>query len=285
MYQQSVLSRYQQDGFIFPLKAMSELQAEDYRYNLESVESNYRKNPDYLYALNGGINFVLPLVDEITTRPEILDQVEEMIGPDIVVFSASLFIKEAQSPQYVSWHQDLTYWGLSGAEEVTAWVALSPATVESGCMRMIPGSHRYQLVAHTDTFKSDNLLTRGQQLAVNFDESEAVDVVLAPGEFSLHHGYTFHGSRPNLSNNRRIGLSISYVSTSMRLRSGVKPVTRLARGSDSYGHFEFANLPKGVFDAGDVAAMRRAKDIAESFYYQGTERRLATDVIGKDRMD
>lgn len=120
MEPQLIVTRYQQDGFINPLKAMSVQQVEIYRIRLEEIETAHRNNRDYLYALNGGKNLVLPLVDEITNCTGILNRVEGIIGPDIVVFSASLFIKAAHSPQYVSWHQDLTYWEMDGAEEVTA---------------------------------------------------------------------------------------------------------------------------------------------------------------------
>ena len=276
----TLTQRYQRDGFVFPLRALSEAEAARWRSEYETLERDRRDDPNFLYAINGGMNFVLPLLDNVCANSRILDAVEQILGPDIVVFSASIFAKEAGSTKYVGWHQDLTYWGLTGAEEVTAWLAISPASVESGCMRMIAGSHRQALVAHRDTFHGDSLLTRGQELAERVDESKAHDVVLQPGEFSLHHGHTFHGSHANRSNDRRIGLSINYVSTAMASSYGVKPVVRLVRGEDRHGNFELAPPPQGCFLEAGLAWLHKAKKVSESYYYAGTERRLATDAVG-----
>ena len=120
----------------------------------------------------------------------------------------------------MTWHQDLTYWGLDDMDEVTAWVALSPSTTESGCMRFVPGSHKRSLVEHVDTFADDNLLTRGQEIAVDVDESAAADVELRPGQASLHHGHLFHSSGPNTTPDRRIGAAIRYITPSMQQRGG-----------------------------------------------------------------
>ena len=133
-------------------------------------------------AVYSAPHLLFPFVDEIMRRPSVLAPVAEILGPDLLIWSATLFIKEAGSPDHITWHQDLTYWGLDSTQEVTAWIALSPATVESGAMRFIPGSHGQAIVPHRDTFSDTNLLTRGQKIAVEVDEAEAVDVVLAPGQ-------------------------------------------------------------------------------------------------------
>ena len=273
--------RYERDGFAFPFEAMSEAEALECRAAFERAERIHGEDPNFIYAINDGLHFLLPVVDALTRRAEILDRVEELLGPDLLVFSTSLFAKAPRSSAYVSWHQDLTYWGLDGTRVVTAWVALSPSTVESGCMRMVPGSHRRRLVAHQDSFHGDNLLSRGQEIAGGVDESEAVDLVLRPGQFSLHNGHVFHGSRPNRSGYRRIGLAIIYVSPAMRNRDGIRPLARLVRGRDGYGHFELAPERRGTMDRRDVETLRRAKAISEAFYYQGTEHRLRTDAIGR----
>ena len=96
----------------------------------------------------------------------------------------------------MSWHQDGTYWGLSSPDVITAWIALTPSTPQSGCMKVVPGTHRSQ-VPHQDTFAADNLLSRGQEIAVQVNPADAVEIVLAPGEMSLHHVLIFHGSEPN----------------------------------------------------------------------------------------
>lgn len=149
-------------------------------------------------------------------------------------------------------------------------------------MRMVPGTHRGKLVPHADTFAEDNLLTRGQSIAEGVDESDAVDIVLRPGQFSLHHGHTFHGSHANQSDDRRIGFSFNYISPAMFNRDGNKMIVRLVRGEDRHGHYELAPTPSGLFAPQDVELLRRSKAIAEDVYYKGTDKRLATDSIGRE---
>ena len=282
MSTQPLLKRYQQDGFVFPLDAMSTAEALELRTELEGLEQTHGADPNFVYAINGGSDFVLPSLHALTRRAEILDRVEDILGPNLIVFSTSLFIKEPRTTHFVSWHQDLTYWGMDGDDEVTAWVALSAATVESGCMRMLPGTHEREIAPHRDTFDDNNLLTRGQVIAETIDDSQAVEIELEPGQFSLHHGRTFHGSHANQSDDRRIGVSINYVAPSMRNRDGIKPMVHLVRGEDSEGNFQYVPPPKGVLHEHDIATLRQAKALAEAFYYKGTERRLATDAIGRD---
>lgn len=165
--------------------------------------------------------------------PRVLDAVESLLGPDIVLWSCEYFIKDAGSPKIVSWHQDLTYWGMDGSDhEVTAWIALSPATRASGCMRFVPGSHAQAIVAHNDTFGEDNLLSRGQEIAVEVDEADAVAAELAPGEMSLHHGRLFHASGPNTTEDRRIGLVMRYIRPDTPATGPGRDYAMLLRGAD-----------------------------------------------------
>ena len=226
-----------------------------------------------LGAVRNHCNLVLDFVDEITRRPSLTELVSELLGPDLLVWGCSFFIKNPDSPEYVSWHQDLTYWGLDGLHEVTAWVAFSPATPDNGCMRFLPGSHRQPIVEHQDTFASENLLSRGQEVAVPVDEVRAVDVVLEPGQCSLHHGRMFHASRPNRSADRRIGLAIRYISPRMRQSSGKHTLATLVRGEDRHGHFEIAPPPRGVIDPQDAARRRRNDALLSSILYAGATER------------
>lgn len=245
-------SRYRRDGYVFPNRAMSPAWAAGYRARLEEVEREIEHDPSRRKVLRRYANTVLDFVDEITRLPMITDRVAAVLGEDVLVLDASFFIKEAHTPNHVTWHQDLHYWGLEGEDEVTAWVALSPATRDSGCMRFVPGSHR-RIVEHRDTFDAQNLLTRGQELAVAVDEREAVDVILAPGEFSLHHGRVFHASEPNRSGDRRIGLAIRYIATRMQPADGAAMTAMLVRGEDRHGNFTLAEPPEGVMTGRDLA--------------------------------
>src|SRR5205085_12125410 len=150
-------------------------------------------------------HLLFPFLAGLVRHPRLLDAVEDVLGPDILCWNSNFFIKEAANPAFVSWHQDSTYWGLSEPDVVTAWVALTPSNAANGAMAVIPGSHQLDQAPHRDTFDRHNLLTRGQEIAVEVDDSKAALLCLEPGEMSLHHVRLVHGSAPNPSGDRRIG--------------------------------------------------------------------------------
>ena len=189
-----------------------------------------------------------------------LDAVEQVIGPNILVWGSSFFIKEPRNPSFVSWHQDSTYWGLEPPDIVTAWVALSESIHENGAMRVIPGSHKLDQAPHRDTFAADNLLSRGQEIMVEVDESKAVELPLQPGEMSLHHVRLIHGSEANPSAKRRIGFAIRYVPTYVRQAVGMRDSATLVRGVDNYRHFEPERRPE--FDMAPAAQAHHAEVMA-----------------------
>jgi len=172
-------------------------------------------------------------------------------------------IKEPGDGTHVSWHQDLNYWGLDPADVTTAWLALSPATRESGCMQMLPSSH-LQFYKHRDTDDATNLLSRGQTMVGDYDESTAAYIELQPGEMSLHHGNTAHASGANSGDERRIGIAIRYLAAHVRSMDGADSAL-LVRGRDTFGHFEPEASPTADFDAAAMAehdrvmAIRRAQ--------------------------
>jgi ectoine hydroxylase-related dioxygenase (phytanoyl-CoA dioxygenase family) len=152
----------------------------------------------------------------------------------------------------VSWHQDSTYWGLSSPDVVTAWVAFEPSTPLSGCMRVVPGTQTRDQVPHKDTFAADNLLSRGQEIAVEVDPKDAVDIELQPGEFSLHHVRIIHGSEPNNADWSRIGFTIRYVPTYVK-QIGGRDSAMLVRGVDEFHNFDPEPRPKADFHPDAVA--------------------------------
>ena len=255
----SLAESYDRDGFYFPVPVMSEAQAAAYRVELEKAEAMVRDRPDGRRYFREYANVALGFVDEITRSPAVTAPVAAILGEDLLVMACSFFIKEPKTTSYVSWHQDLHYWGLEGDDEVTAWVALSPATPESGCMRFVAGSHR-EIVDHRDTFNADNLLTRGQEIAVEVDDADAVDVVLRPGEMSLHHGRVFHASEPNRSDDRRIGLAIRYVPARMKQMAGASLCATLVRGQDRHGNFHLVEGGTGLLTEADIARHAEVSD-------------------------
>lgn len=200
-----------------------------------------------------------------------LDAVRPILGEDLLVWSSALFIKEPNSTHIASWHQDLTYWGLDDAEEVTAWVALSASNEESGCMRFVPCSHKKRLVPHVDTFSDNNLLSRGQEIAVDVDEGDGVSVVLEPGQASLHHGHLFHSSGPNRTSDRRIGAVVRFIKPSMKQSSGDKTLVTLASGEDRHGNFKVVGAPRGRLMDEDLALCRADAEIRRKVLYEGVD--------------
>lgn len=261
------VERYRRDGFFFPIQVLSPVEARQYRARLEAVERE--QGGERSGGLRHKSHLLFTWLDTLVRRPAILDAVEGLIGPDVLCWGSSFFIKEARDSAFVSWHQDATYWGLSEPDVVTAWVAFSESSVESGAMRMVPGTHREQ-VAHRDTFAPDNLLSRGQEIMVDVDEAKAVDIVLHPGEMSLHHVRTFHGSPPNRSDDRRIGYAIRYIPTRIRQMAGERDSASLVRGVDRYGHFDPEQPP--AFDLSPEAVARHAAIMKQQgeILYRGT---------------
>ncbi|MEM7250507.1 MAG: phytanoyl-CoA dioxygenase family protein [Pseudomonadota bacterium] len=262
---------YERDGFAFPYDVVSADEAQSIRADLEAGETELADDPERLSILRSYPDRLLPSFDRLVRHPRLIDAASRILGPDLMVWSSGLFIKEANTPSYVTWHQDLTYWGLSDAEELTAWVALSPATIESGCMRFVPGSHLKKLVPHVDTFGDDNLLSRGQEIAVEVDDADASNVVLMPGQASLHHGHLFHASGPNNTADRRIGAAIRYITPKMKQTSGDQALVAHVSGSDPFGNFRIAEPPKGRLEDADFALCRADIDIKARVLYEGAE--------------
>lgn len=248
--QQDLKARFFENGFLTGLPAISADEAAEHRAELEAAEARYGRSMHYVLFPN----LIFESPDRLARDPRILDRVEALIGPDILTYEMAFVIKEPGNPKHVTWHQDLTYWGLDTDEMVTVWLALSPATPRSGCMRMIPGSHKGGRVDHHDSDDPDNILARGQHID-GVDEDRAVDTALAPGEMSIHHGWTMHASHPNRSDDRRIGLTIVYIAP--RVRQTVQKTRECAmrvRGEDRCGHYDPLPQPSGPFDPDAMTA-------------------------------
>ena len=261
------VAHYGDNGYVSPLRAFDEAAARGYRARLEDGERSHGLAPDQRRKMH----LYLKWVDEVVHHPGVLDAVEDLIGPDILVYHLTLWMKEPQTDAFISWHQDSTYFGLSPAEHVTAWVALSPSSLESGCVQVVPGSHLGGQVTHAQEKDQSNLFATGQSLHVPVDAPIEL-MVLEPGQFSLHHTYLFHNSMPNRSNDRRIGLGISYIPTRCRCSSKVRLSASLARGTDRFGHFDLDPRPAADYDpaalAMHAAAMQRWKDAREEMIPQ-----------------
>ena len=258
---------YHADGFVMPLTVLSDDEASEYRRRFEAYEG---ANGDW-YSLSKGqkLHLLQTWVAELVANQRILDAVEDVLGPDILCWGTSLFVKDARDPAYVSWHQDATYWGLDKPDVVTAWVALSASTRESGCMKMIPASHRLEQLPHTDTLAENNLLTRGQAIAVQVNEDEAVYLELAPGQISLHNIKTVHASEPNGSDDRRIGVAMRYIAPHVKQLYAERDSAMLVRGQDTFGNFVHERPPKSDMDPDALAEHARIMALRQSILYDG----------------
>lgn len=223
--------RFRRDGFVSPVRIIGPGEAGDHRQRLERAEAAVG-NLHY----QAKVHTILRSPLELATHPRALDVVEALLGPNTLLWNVTYIIKEPGTPAHVSWHQDLTYWGLDGEDQVSMWLALSSANAASGGMRMVPGSHRQARRGHRLTADEANVLFQGQTVD-GVDESAAVLCALRPGEASFHHGWTLHASTSNRSDDRRIGLNVQYLAPHVQQVKHSRDTALLVRGVDGFGHF------------------------------------------------
>ena len=263
---------YRENGYYFPHRAITAGRAARLRRRVEAFEAGHPD--DRKKALGSHSHLLFPWLYDLVHEGAILDAVEGLIGPNILCWSAGFFNKGARDPVRVTWHQDSTYWGLEPTDIVTAWLAFTPSNRVNGCMRVVPGSHARGQIDHRDTFAADNLLSRGQVVAADISETDAVDIELEPGEMSLHHVRMVHGSEPNRSDHRRMGYAIRYIPTHVR-QIGGRTVATLVRGVDDYHHFDLAIRPAADFDRDALARHADAMRRIEPILFAGADRRSA----------
>jgi len=262
----AAVADYNRLGYQFPIRAFAPEEAAGLLGRLQATEA--KLGGRLAGRMNQKPHLLFPWVCDVVRHPAVLDAVESVLGPDLLCWSSQFFMKGAHDPAYVSWHQDGTYWGLSSPDVVTAWIAFTPSVPESGNMRVVPGTHLSK-VPHTDTFAKDNLLSRGQEVAVQVDEADAVDITLQPGEMSLHHVLIVHGSEPNNADWPRIGFAIRYIPTHVRQAGGPQDSALLVRGHDSFGHFEHETAPEADLHPHALARHKVIMDRQLSILYAG----------------
>lgn len=266
------IEQYHEQGFVAPVDIMSEDEALDCARRLHAAELEY---PDELNAENrNNPHLSFKFLDELVHHPLILDAVEDLIGLAFSLWGSVLFIKEPQSNHFVSWHQDATYMGITPHDYVTPWLALTPSNLETGCMSMIPGSHKQAIETHEETFHADNILTRGQSIKA-VDESIAVDLILRPGQMSLHHAKIIHGSQPNRSQQRRIGYAMqAYMPAGARQILGENYWLPI-RGDCMQADFIELKRPAADIDSTGVGERDKANRNWADILYQGAEKKRA----------
>ena len=255
---------YKDNGFVAPIDVLSSENTKKIKEEIEYIE---KKWPDELIGLGrNNVHYISPIFDQVCHNSKILDAVESIIGKNILVGGTTLFIKDPDKKGFVSWHQDAKYIGFEPHNWVTAWLAITDANEENGCMRMWSGSHKEKIKKHKDTFNENNLLTRGQTVQ-NVPSEDTTPNVLKAGQLSLHHPMIVHGSGSNKSNIRRIGFVIqSYIGTNVDQVIG-KVYVQQARGKDNFKYHEHTKRPSELMSKEDINIRTKAnKELSKIFY-------------------
>ena len=262
--------QFNEAGYVSPVDVLDEAEAGVLRARLEAVEAGQGGSLEPAQRAKSFLLF--KWLDDLIRDARVLDPVEQLIGPNILCWNTIFWIKEAHSQSFVSWHQDTRYWGLSSENVLTAWLALSPASQKSGCMRVMPGTHRGEVLPHDDRYHQDNLLTRGQEISEGVDESESVLMPLEAGQMSIHNYRIAHASGPNVSDDRRIGISMHFMPPDTKQIMGNWDSSALVRGQDNFKHFEPTPFPRKDFDPDAVQFHEKATQALRSVLYAGAEK-------------
>jgi non-heme Fe2+,alpha-ketoglutarate-dependent halogenase len=252
---------YAENGYLYPIRVFSDTETAEFRrqfddYTDQNKDLLGKMIPRERRAVYGLTHLMLPWVYQMASHPRVLDAVEGAIGPNILVWGSDWFVKFAHDPAFISWHQDGAYWGLNPPKVATAWIALSPSTLENGCMQVMPGTQKMEL-PQRETYALDNALSRGQEIALEVDESKAVALMLDAGEMSLHHIGIAHGSKANTSDHPRIGIAVRYIAPEVVQKGAERQIVQLVRGRDDFGNFEIVAPPA---DAASAAQIRKEAD-------------------------
>ena len=264
------IDHYREHGWVAPVDIMSEDEATAIKKKLEAAEEKY---PDQLKAQNrNNAHITFPFIADLALNDRIVSAAASLIGDDISLWSTVIFAKDPNSTSYVSWHQDATYMAMSSDNHVTGWFALTHSEVESGCVAVIPNTHHKGIVKHKDTFGNDNILTRGQKIE-NVDVSQAVNLILKPGQMSFHHPWLVHGSLPNRSSYRRIGIALqTYMSPEVKPTRGEHHVMHIKGAQPSE---EFITVPRPIEECSkeNIQARHDANKAFSDILYDGAKLR------------
>lgn len=258
---------FEHEGLIACLDIMTPPRAARFSSALEAFVNDHQDNPSFPDWVYGKTHLLLAWVVELAAENVLLDAVEALIGPNILLWDSSIPIKPPHSSGYFGWHQDATYWPIEPLERVvSAWVALGHVTPLNGGMQMIPGSHHLGRLPHRKTFDEESMLRRGQQLSECVDDSNAIDIYLRPGQASLHHTFMLHGSGANQTDTWRLGVILNFVAADVGPVSGHQDSAMLMRGSGDSTRFALERRPDSDLSASALRRYREAVARASTRY-------------------
>ena len=244
------------DGYVYPVPVISPEKARFYLEQFEEFERDHAHDRPRKLMVKAHILF--PWMIVLGTTPALLDAIEDLIGPDIMLTISAVWVKDGNDPSFTTWHQDSAYFGFEPLDVWGAWVGLTDSLIEHGCLRYKPGSHLKDEMDHVESWAEDNLLARGQ-LIPEFDETDVVDAEVRAGEATLHHFRTAHSSKPNATDQRRIGILFVYCPPHVRPTLGRFPA-KCVRGEDQFGHYDPDPVPKRVMDPDALGFLNRLVD-------------------------
>jgi hypothetical protein len=264
---------FRSNGFLFPIPALSPAEISICLDGLARLEAELGcavADADPKWRSHGHMH--APWFNDLIRHPRILDAIEDIIGPDILVWTSTFFIKEPHAPTYAAWHQDGGYFGLEPQESVCASVALTDATREAGCMEQLSFHDRPRLYHHAPLGLANSINRAGQTIMEDFDASNPTAMELPAGSFSLHHELAIHRSAPNNASHRRVGIGLNYIPAHVRLNGPVRCQAMLVRGEDRYGHFDLIEPAGGERDATALAQHQEVSDRYRENYRIQVER-------------
>ena len=249
---QEQIDRYHRDGFLCPVAVLTPDEATGYRHHLEALENAGGGRFTGLQRTKFYLRYRWAY--ELATKPTMLDAVEDLIGPDILLYHNTTWLKHAGDQAYVTWHQDNIYIGVEPCKLLSFWIALTPSKEENGCMRVLPGTHGQGVFPlGTPDLSEKSMLPSGMQTAYDVSQVEPVSMPLETGEASVHHAETIHGSLPNRANQRRMGITFMYMPAQSGQIGERRTSALLVRGEDRYGHFDPEIPPLGNDDEDAIA--------------------------------
>jgi ectoine hydroxylase-related dioxygenase (phytanoyl-CoA dioxygenase family) len=264
------VAQWKHDGFLSPFPLLDADELEACRQGVARYEawlgSPINAHQDMRWRSMPYL--LLPWAASLARDPRILDRVEDLLGPDFLIFTSTFFIKEPHSPTIAAWHQDSTYYGLEPREEVTVWIALTEASEAAGCMDALSFQGRPRQLSHVSRVVKDSVNRAGQVITEPLDESVPVPMPLRPGWFSMHHGLCPHRSGPNTASHRRIGLGLNYIPTHARPSGSIRQAALLVRGTDRHGHFEPAAWPTKELGESELKVHERAMSLYRDAYLE-----------------
>ena len=251
-----------ENGFCPLGRVLSPNQARDIRDHVERFEEHH---PDSIGKLDLKANLLFTWCDDLSSHPMVMPKLAQLLGVNILCHSAAFRNNAADGRTHVGWHQDTTYEQVD-PHKIIAWYAITDATRENGCLRFMPGSHRWGQMQHTEGGSPYSMLSHKHYLSQTLDESKAVDMELAAGEAVFFHHGIVHGSKPNYSKDRRMGLFFDYVGTNSEM-VGKRESARLVYGSDTVGNYDVDPGPSEDFGPDEIKAHRVAVEKLSANFY------------------